>query len=155
LAGLARRPWPLLAGLLANLAVPGGFIYLVSQGMRVWHKPEEVQQIPVGLALVASMPIAGSSAGWAPNAHGELALGRGLVLLSTLLSPLTTPAALHAVGTMARGDYAASLHGLAASGSGVFLAVCVALPSLLGLVARRAAGEARAESARPHLKLAN
>ena len=68
LAGLARRPWPLLAGLLANLAVPVGFIFLVSQGMRVWHNPEETQQILVGLALVASMPIAGSSAAWSQNA---------------------------------------------------------------------------------------
>jgi BASS family bile acid:Na+ symporter len=155
LAGLARRPWPLLAGLAANLAVPVGFIYLVSQGMRVWHNPEEVQQILVGLALVASMPIAGSSAAWSQNADGDLALSLGLVLLSTLLSPLTTPAALHAVGAMASGEYAQSLHELASSGSGVFLAVCVALPSLLGLAARRAAGEARAEAARPALKLAN
>src|SRR3954470_19753046 len=67
LAGLARRPLPLLAGLAANLAVPVAFIFLVSQGMRVWHNPEEVQQILVGLALVASMPIAGSSAAWSQN----------------------------------------------------------------------------------------
>jgi len=155
LLGLARRPAPLLAGLAANLAVPVAFVFLVSQGMRVWHNPEEVQQILVGLALVASMPIAGSSAAWSQNADGDLALSLGLVLLSTLLSPLTTPAALHAVGSMASGEYADSLHELAASGSGVFLALCVAMPSLLGLVARQAAGEARAEAARPHLKLAN
>ena len=68
-----------------------------------WHNPDEVQNILVGLALVASMPIAGSSTAWAQNADGDLALSLGLVLGSTLLSPLTTPLALHAVGLMATG----------------------------------------------------
>jgi predicted Na+-dependent transporter len=57
-----------------------------------------VQNILVGLALVASMPVAGSSTAWSQNTDGDMALSLGLVLLTTLLSPLTTPAALHAVG---------------------------------------------------------
>ena len=68
--------------------------------MDAWHNPDEVQNILVGLALVASMPIAGSSTAWSQNANGDMALSLGLVLGSTLLSPLTTPMALHAVGFM-------------------------------------------------------
>src|SRR4051794_28237342 len=123
--------------------------------MRLWHNPEEVQQILVGLALVASMPIAGSSTAWSQNANGDLALSLGLVLLSTMLSPLTTPAALHAVGAMASGEYATRLHELAASGTGAFLAVCVALPSVLGVLGHGMLGQARVERAKPHLKLLN
>jgi BASS family bile acid:Na+ symporter len=155
LKGLARRPTLLLAGLAANLAVPVAFVFGVSQTMRLWHNPEEVQQILVGLALVASMPVAGSSTAWSQNANGDLALSLGLVLLSTALSPLTTPAALKAVGAMTSGEYAARLHDLAASGAGAFLALGVALPSLLGVLAHAAAGEARVEAAKPSLKLVN
>ena len=123
--------------------------------MDAWHNPDEVQNILVGLALVASMPIAGSSTAWSQNADGDLALSLGLVLGSTLLSPLTTPLALHAVGFMARGDYAADLHELAAGGAGAFLAVGVILPSLLGIAIRQAAGESRVAAAKPALKLVN
>src|SRR5437763_921057 len=56
------RTWPvLLAGLAGNLLIPVAFIFAVSQGMRAWHSPDEVQNILLGLALIASMPVAGSS----------------------------------------------------------------------------------------------
>jgi BASS family bile acid:Na+ symporter len=155
LGGLARRPLVLIAGLAANALVPLAFTFGVSQAMRLWHNPDEVQNILVGLALIASMPIAGSSTAWSQHGNGNLALSLGLVVFSTLLSPLTTPAILHAVGRMTAGDYALDLHELAASGTGAFLAVCVVLPSLLGVLVRGAAGEARLASVKPHLKLAN
>jgi len=152
---LLRGPLPLLAGLTANLVVPIAFIYGVTQGMRFWHNPDEVQNILVGLALVASMPIAGSSTAWSQNANGDLALSLGLVLLSTLLSPLTTPVALHSVGLLATGDYAEDLHELAAGGTGTFLTVVVIIPSLLGIGVQRVVGEGMIASAKPQLKLAN
>jgi bile acid:Na+ symporter, BASS family len=152
---LASGPWVLVAGLAANLLLPVAFVLGVTRAMVWWHNPEEVQQILVGLALVASMPVAGSSTAWAQNAGGNLALSLGLVLFSTLLSPLTTPATLHAAGLMAEGDYAARLHELATSGTSLFLGVCVALPSLAGLLVRGAVGEARVTAARPALTLIN
>ncbi|MEO6811704.1 MAG: bile acid:sodium symporter, partial [Isosphaeraceae bacterium] len=155
LGRLARGPGMLVAGLGANLVLPIVFIFAVARLMGFWHNPDEVQNILVGLALVASMPIAGSSTAWSQNADGNLALSLGLVLLSTLLSPLTTPLGLHSVGLMATGDYAEDLHELAAHGTGLFLAVCVIAPSLVGIVVRRLVGEARIESARPWLKLGN
>jgi BASS family bile acid:Na+ symporter len=121
----------------------------------VLAQPDEVQNILVGLALIASMPVAGSSTAWTQNANGDLALSLGLVLISTFLSPWTTPAALHAVGFMATGDYSEDLHELATSGTGVFLTVCVLLPSLLGIVLRSGMSNRRAVTAKPVLKLAN
>src|SRR5262249_8179969 len=102
---LARNPLILAAGLLANLSVPLLFPLGASQTLRVWHNPDEVQCILVGLALIASMPVAGSSTAWSQNADGDLVLSLGLVLLSTCLSPLTTPAVLHAAGWVASGEY--------------------------------------------------
>jgi BASS family bile acid:Na+ symporter len=155
LKNLVRHPLALAAGLAANLLVPILYIFLVSQTLRLWHNPDEVQNLLVGLALVASMPIAGSSTAWSQNANGNLALSLGLVLFSTFLSPLTTPVALHSVGLMTTGDYSEDLHELASDGTGAFLAVSVIVPSLLGIVVRRAAGDARIASARPLLKLVN
>ncbi|MGP0068872.1 MAG: bile acid:sodium symporter family protein [Isosphaeraceae bacterium] len=152
---MLRRPGLLGAGLAANLLIPIAFIFVVSRAMAGWHNADEIQNILVGLALVASMPIAGSSTAWAQNADGDLTLSLGMVLFSTLLSPLSTPIALHSVGLMATGDYAEDLHELAAGGTGMFLAVCVLAPSLIGIAIRRAVGDARYAAAKPRLKLIN
>ena len=155
LKNLLRSPRIVVAGLVANLLIPIAFILAVTQGMLFWHNQDEVQNILVGLALVASMPIAGSSTAWSQNANGNLALSLGLVLFSTFLSPLTTPLALHSVGFMATGDYAEDLHELAAGGTGGFLVIAVLLPSVLGILFHVAIGETRIRSAKPLLKLAN
>ena len=81
--------------------------------MRFWHNPEGVQNILVGLALVASMPIAGASTAWSQNANGDMTLSLGLVLLSTFLSPITTPVVLNSVAMRKHGDYSDVLRELA------------------------------------------
>lgn len=152
---LLRRPWVLAAGLASNLFLPVAYIFVVAQTMRLWHNPDEVQNILVGLALVAAMPIAGSSTAWTQNANGDLTLSLGLVLFSTLLSPLTTPLTFDLVEHMAEGKYARALDALETEGGGVFLIFCVILPSLSGIVLRPAIGEARINAAKPTLKLLN
>jgi BASS family bile acid:Na+ symporter len=155
LKDLVRSPLFLAAGLTGNLIVPIAFIVGLSQMMRLWHNPDEVQNILVGLALVASMPIACSSTAWSQNANGDLALSLGLVVCSTFLSPWTTPLALHSVGLLTTGGYSEDLHELASSGTGCFLAVSVILPSLLGMAGHVAVGQARMAPSKPFLKLLN
>jgi BASS family bile acid:Na+ symporter len=152
---LWKRPAGLALGLFANLFIPIAFIWGAAQTMQLWHNPDEVQNILVGLALVASMPIAGSSTAWSQNANGNLALSLGLVLSSTVLSPLTTPIALHSVALMTTGDYSEDLHELAGSGTGSFLTFAVIAPSLLGIAARALLGQERVTRVRPFLKLSN
>jgi BASS family bile acid:Na+ symporter len=82
-------------------------------------------------------------------------LSLGLVLLSTALSPLTTPLGLHSVGLMTIGDYSEDLHELAQSGTGAFLLVAVVVPSLLGILLHWAVGKKRVTVAKPYLKLVN
>jgi len=84
-----------------------------------------------------------------------MALSLGLVLISTFLSPWTTPAALHAVGLMASGAYAADLHEMATARTGTFLVVGVLLPSLVGIAANAAVGQDRVAAVKPALKLLN
>lgn len=155
LRGLVRTPGVLAAGLTANLIVPLLFIAGLSVTLKLWHNPTEVQFILVGLALIASMPIAGSSTAWSQNANGDLALSLGLVVGSTVLSPLTTPAALHAVGWVAEGTYAECLHRLAAGGTSSFLVVFVMIPSLLGILTRCLFGGGVLGPLKPGLKVVN
>ena len=155
LKGLFRRSRMLCVGLAANLLIPLGFILAVSVGMSLWHNSGEVQSILVGLALIASMPVAGSSTAWSQNTDGDMALSIGLVLGSTLLSPLTTPAILHSVGWVAEGDFSTRLHELAAGGTSRFLLVCVLLPSVAGIATRCFIGPVCHARFRPALKLIN
>ena len=155
LTSLAKKAWILLAGLTANLIIPMAYIFLVSLIMRLWYEPEEAQHILVGLALVAAMPIAGASTAWAQNSNGNLALSLGLVLASTVLSPVLTPITLYAFGEMATEEYETIIHNLAAYGSGTFLGLWIVLPSLLGLSVRFVAPESQLTAVMPVIKLIN
>jgi BASS family bile acid:Na+ symporter len=152
---LVQCPRVLLAGLAANQLVPVAFLFGVWLVLQPWHNPEEVQTILLGLALVAAMPVAGSATAWTQNANGDLALGLGLVLASTFLSPLTTRLTFDLVEPMTTGEYRRALDQLEGGGTGALLLGCVLLPSLLGMAARPAIGAHRLITARPVLKLAN
>src|SRR4051794_10866909 len=129
---LMRCKYLLLTGLAANLAIPIIYVWVMTIPMRLWYEPFEVQYILVGLALVAAMPIAGSSTAWAQNSNGNLVLSLGLVFFSTTLSPIVTPVMLNVFGEIASEEYEKVLHGLAAYSSGSFLGLSVVLPSLMG-----------------------
>lgn len=150
-----RQSTVVLAGLSANLLVPVLFIFSVTPLLYHWLEPGKVQTILLGLALISSMPIAASSAAWSQNCNGNLIVSLALIIVSTLLSPLTTPVALWSYGVLVRGDLGEELRGLTMHTLGPFLILCVTGPSLLGLVLNRILGESRLASARPFLKLCN
>jgi BASS family bile acid:Na+ symporter len=152
---LAHAATVLLIGLGANLTVPLAYIFGTSQALRLWPDPTEVQSILLGLALVAAMPIAGSSTAWSQMVNGDLSLSLGLVVASTMLSPLATPVVLHAIGLMLMGDSAEELHLLAANGTGVFLILCVAIPSALGIFGRWSLGGSRIDAIKAPIRLAS
>ena len=155
LQSLVHKGRMLFAGLTANLLIPMTYIFLVTLVMRLWYEPDEAQHILVGLALVAAMPIAGASTAWAQNSNGNLALSLGLVLSSTVLSPVITPMALQVFGEMASEEYEVVLQDLAAYGSAGFLGLWIVLPSVLGLCVRFAVPEARLSAVMPLIKLIN
>ena len=150
---LARRSGMMVAGLVANLVVPMTFLALMVPGLRAWHNPDEAAVVLVGLALVSSMPIAGSSTGWSQAADGDMGLSLGLVLGSTLLSPLTTPASLHVLGRIAPGHDGELLHQLAGRDTGQFLLAWVLIPSFLGILVRATLGEEKISGVERRLKI--
>jgi BASS family bile acid:Na+ symporter len=145
----------LLIGVLSNVLGPLIFIVVVSRLVNIWHNLEETQQILTGLAIVASMPIAGASTAWAQNSQGNLSISLGLVLLTTLLSPLVTPVVLHAVGYATIGDYSEDLHELAQGTAISFLGAWVIFPSLLGILTNLALKADVSAKILPYAKIIN
>lgn len=145
----------LITGLVANDLIPVVFMFGTIPLIGPWLDADEVQSILVGFAIIASMPIAGSSTAWSQSVDGNMALSVGLVVSSTLLSPLTTPIAILLLAFLASGDSAEHLHQLAAHGTQVFLMICVVAPAVLGGLIGWGLGENRLGSAKPHLKLLN
>ena len=155
LAQVARKPQIVLFGLAMNLLVPLAFLLIAYPVLRLWHDPDEVQNLLLGLAVVAAMPVAGSSTAWAQNANGNVALSLGLVVLSTLFCPVTTPLTLMAFESVATGGHAEALRQLSGQGTGAFLLVCVVIPSFGGLIARHMLGAKRISRIKPVLKIVN
>jgi BASS family bile acid:Na+ symporter len=154
LAGVVKAPGPLLLGLVGNVLVPIGFLFVLALGLRLWPDWDEAQCLLVGLAIVAAMPVAGSSTAWSQNANGSAALSLGMVILSTVLSPLTTPLTLAVVEPLTGGDFAVALEELRDHGTGNFLFACVVVPSLGGMACRRLLGE-RVRRVKPVIKMTN
>lgn len=148
-----RRPAALAVGLAASVLVPVLVLLLAAPVVGLWHDPVEARDLLIGLSVVAAMPVAGSSAGWSRAADGDCALALGLILLSTLLSPLTTPLAFGAAARFAPDAASGVLGTLAGTGgAGTFVVVWVVLPTALGVLARCAIGGARADAAGPDIK---
>ena len=146
-------PLPLGIGLLSNILVPLVFTAVVAGlGKVFWHNPDEVQNVLVGLAIIASMPIAGSATAWVQNGNGNAALILGLVVFSTVLSPIFSPLVFHAIGYLTRGDYSEDLHELANQGASSFLIVSVAMPALIGMTIRLFLSDSTWAKIAPNLK---
>ena len=154
LGSVVRRPLAVLAGVAVNVLIPLGFLLVLRLGLLAWHDLEEANCLLLGLAVVASMPVAGSSTAWSQNANGNVALSLGLVLLSTLLSPLTTPLVLEGFGGM-DDSVTDALHSLYGQGTGHFLLAFVVIPSAIGLLSRSLLGNAFVARLKPSLKVAN
>jgi len=152
---LRRHPSALIGGLLLNLALPLCFTVVVALGLSHWHSADEMQSLLVALAIIGSMPIAGASTAWAQSAEGNLGLSLGLVVLSTLLSPLTTPLGFHALAHMVSGGYAEDLVELAGASTQLFLVAVVVVPSIGGLLVHRLVGGRRLRPVLTPLRLVN
>jgi bile acid:Na+ symporter, BASS family len=137
LPGLLRRPGPLLLGVLVNALLPSVLLAVASVAAAGWHSQREAQSLLTGLALIGAMPVAAGATVFSQGSDGNADLSLGLVLGSTLLSPVTIPLGLHLAGFLTTGDYASDLHEAARAGGGLFAVPVVLVPCLLGLLTGR------------------
>lgn len=147
LGAVLRRPTAVLLGAGLNVVVPFAFVVGLRHALIVWHDPQEADYLVAGLAVVAAMPVAGSSTAWSHSAGGNVALSLGLVVVTTFLSPVTTPLVMAGVG---RGT-----GGVAVDGAGGVLLAAVVVPSALGLLVGWAVGDRAAGRWKPELRAAN
>ena len=108
-----------------------------------------------GLAVLVAMPAAGSSMAWSQNADGNLVMSLGLVILSTLASPLTAYFAFRTAAAVMPHASAASALSTSSEAITMFLALWVILPAIIGIVFRLFVGAERIERARPYIKIIN
>lgn len=152
---LVARPLLTFSGFAANSMVPILLVLALRGAASLWHSQDELQNLLTGLALIVAMPIAGSSTAWSQNANGNLSLSLGLVLMSTILSPFTTPLVLSVFGAITSGDYSEDLLELSQQGTNAFMCLTVVFPSLAGIALHFVLGESFVGRFKPVLKLVN
>jgi BASS family bile acid:Na+ symporter len=144
---VGQRPGALLWGLLAVWLGPA--LLVIAAGWLVpWAVDgDETAGLLVGLALIASMPVANSSVAWTHDANGNLALSLALVLVSISLCPWLTPRLLGWLGLSLLPAERAYCDTLVTDFSGGFFVLWVIFPTLLGMAGRLLLGPRRVEAA--------
>ena len=64
LAGLGRRPAPIVAGFIANIAVPILLVLCLRGLLQLWHNTDELQNLLVGLALLGCARMGSAQGTW-------------------------------------------------------------------------------------------
>ena len=150
---LIEHPSVLLSGLLTCWFGPALLVVVVGPIMTRLAGGASTEGLLVGLALVAAMPVANSSAGWAQNARGNVTLSLGLIVLSILLSPLATPNLLTLMGLALSADDTDRIAKVVNEFSGMRFILWVILPSIAGAVTAWLAGPRWVVHAKPWFRL--
>lgn len=152
---IRSRPWPLLWGTLAVWIAPA--LLAIAAAFVVPHivDQEATAGLLVGLALVASMPVANSSVGWTQLVRGNLALSLALVLVTIFLCPWVTPRLLGWLRLALSSPDPMLFQTLIDRFSGAFFIIWVVLPTAAGLACRHSLGGERVAAMAPALTVAS
>jgi BASS family bile acid:Na+ symporter len=139
------------AGVSAGAVIPFVFVMIVGLSSLAFPDWTGSAGLVMGLAVVAAMPAAGSSVAWSQNTEGDLSLSLGLILTSTLLSPIVASVTLPVAAALVGQDFSAAPAHYATT----FLALWVVLPAVAGAIVRARLGGRRVERWATGLKLVN
>ncbi|MET9117944.1 sodium-dependent transporter [Streptomyces longwoodensis] len=134
LGALVRRPKALLAGLVLHFAIPLAVVPFVALLLRCTPDADGGSGLLTAVILVVAMPVAAGATVWTGQGGGDQPTMVGLVLASTLLSPLTTPVLLAVFSPLVGGGYAAALADTGRLARGGFALTAVVLPCAAGLL---------------------
>lgn len=136
LGRVVRRPSALLAGLALHLAIPLLVVPLVAVLLHASPDSDGGSGLVTAVILIVAMPIVAGATVWTGKGDGDQPTMVGLVLASTLLSPLTTPLVIELLSPLLSGGYADSLAARVHTAGGGFTLVGVVLPSAAGILVR-------------------
>lgn len=135
---LLRRPAALLAGLALHILVPLLIVPGVALALRLSPDHDGGSGMIAAMILVVAMPVAAGATVWTAKGDGDQPTAVGLVLASTLVSPLTVPLTLAVLCPLLQGDYAGRLAVAAHSAGNAFALTSVVLPCAAGILCRLA-----------------
>jgi bile acid:Na+ symporter, BASS family len=134
LGRVLRRPKAMLAGLALHLAIPLLVVPFVAFLLRRTPDSDGGSGLLTAMILIVAMPVAAGATVWTAKGDGDQPTMVGLVLASTLLSPLTTPLLLAALAPLLSGGYAQTLSSTSGSARSGFTLATVVLPCAAGLL---------------------
>ncbi|MEW2049714.1 sodium-dependent transporter [Streptomyces sp. NPDC005476] len=134
LGALLRHPKALLAGLVLHLAIPLAVVPFVAFLLRRTPDADGGSGLLTAMILVVAMPVAAGATVWTDKGEGDQPTMVGLVLASTLLSPLTTPVLLATLSPLLSGGYAHTLADTGRLAEGGFALTAVVHPCAAGLL---------------------
>ncbi|MFJ8137865.1 sodium-dependent transporter [Streptomyces sp. NPDC096013] len=134
LGRVLRRPKAMVAGLALHLAIPLLVVPFVAFLLRRTPDSDGGSGLLTAMILIVAMPVAAGATVWTAKGEGDQPTMVGLVLASTLLSPLTTPLLLAALAPLLSGGYARTLTSTSGSAHSGFTLATVVLPCAAGLL---------------------
>jgi bile acid:Na+ symporter, BASS family len=140
---IGSRPVALVSGTLAVWAAPVLLVFVAAVVVPLVVDRKSTAELLVGLALVASMPVANSSVGWTQLVRGNLALSLALVLVTIFLCPWVTPWLLSWLRLTLSASDQANFQTLIDNFTGTFFILWVILPTAAGLACRHSLGRER------------
>ncbi|MET8690356.1 bile acid:sodium symporter [Streptomyces sp. NPDC004732] len=142
LGALLRRPTALLAGLVLHLAIPLLAIPAVAFLLHQTPDADGGSGLITAMILIVAMPVAAGATVWTGKGDGgDQPTMVGLVLVSTLLSPLTIPLLISTLQPLLSGEYAHVFTRAGHPTHGGFALVGVVLPCATGILFRLALPE--------------
>lgn len=109
LGRLLRKPTALVAGLVLHLVIPLLVIPVVAFGLHRTPDSDGGRGLITAMILIVAMPVAAGATVWTGKGDGDQPAMVGLVLASTLLSPLTIPLVITTLMPLLDGGYADTL----------------------------------------------
>ncbi|MFF3559412.1 bile acid:sodium symporter family protein [Streptomyces sp. NPDC002574] len=129
-----RRPVALLTGVALHLAAPLLVIPVVAFVLHRSPDTDGGSGMIAAMILITAMPVAAGATVWTARGHGDQAVMVGIVLASTLVSPVTVPMTIKALSPLLRGDYVGALSRAAHAAGDGFALTTVLLPCLAGIL---------------------
>lgn len=133
---LLRRPAALIAGLVLHIVAPLVIVPGVAFALRQSSDRDGGSGMVAAVILIVAMPVAAGATVWTAKGDGDQPTAVGLVLASTLVSPLTMPLTLTVLRPLLHGGYASRVAEAEQSAGRAFALTSVVLPCGAGMLCR-------------------